>query len=172
MNYAKINLFDIANGPGIRVSLFVSGCRLNCPGCFNKEAHDFNFGNKFDEDKINLILNTFLNDENNYYSGLSILGGEPLQQDEEGLKQLLYLIDRTHLLGKDVWLWTGFDWTNIMHNGNNMQKLVLLNCNYVVEGKFDINKLDLSLAWRGSSNQNIIDVSATKECGEICYKED
>ena len=93
MNYQKINLFDIANGLGIRVSLFVSGCKFYCKGCFNSQAWDFNSGSPFTEKEENLIIDRLKHPD---FKGLSILGGDPLWQDDEGLNQLIRLCQKVH----------------------------------------------------------------------------
>ena len=162
MNYAQLNLFDIANGVGIRVSLFVSGCKFYCDGCFNPDAQDFNCGRKFTEKEETIVLDRLKNKD---FSGLSILGGDPLCQSEDDLLQIMQLCNRVHELGKDVWLWTGYTWEEIM--SDEMLKLTAQHCDYLIDGRFEIDKKDLSMPWRGSSNQRIINVPKSFECGEI-----
>lgn len=107
MNYAKIRNYDIANGEGVRTSLFVSGCTNHCPGCFNPEEQDFNCGRPFTKETIAEIHKMLANP---VISGLSLLGGDPLCQDYGGIHNLIDLCFYTHSIGKTVWLWTGFIW--------------------------------------------------------------
>lgn len=158
MNYQKINLFDIANGLGIRVSLFVSGCKFYCKGCFNSQAWDFNSGSPFTEKEENLIIDRLKHPD---FKGLSILGGDPLWQDDEGLNQLIRLCQKVHELGKDVWIWSGFSLDEIINDTNPLRLELIRNCDYFIDGRFIENYKDLSIAWRGSTNQHIIDVKST-----------
>ena len=160
MNYSNIIQYDMANGEGIRTSLFISGCNFHCKGCFNTEAQDFNYGQPFTESTYILIQNYLQSPQ---VSGLSLLGGDPLCQDVAGLQQLIDLCVYTKSLGKNVWLWTGFEWEDIMNtssikNENGYKKVLLSICNVVIDGPFVEELKDSSLAWRGSTNQRIIDV--------------
>lgn len=163
MNYSSIRTMDISNGEGIRVSLFVSGCKFNCKGCFNTEAQQYTNGKPFTQDVVSTMLKYI---EKPYVSGLSLLGGDPLWQDIDGLYQLISISKKTHRLGKTVWLWSGFIWENIFprHNGDDwdikqtLRRELVQNCDVWVDGQFELSKLDLSLKWKGSSNQRVIDV--------------
>ena len=170
MNYSQLITCDTANGEGVRTSLFVSGCTNHCPGCFNQEAQDFNYGKLYTQDTENILLDCI---KQPYISGLSILGGDPLCQDDMGLITLNFLAHKVHSLGKTVWLWTGFKWENFNFTNNfSLQSLLLSACDVVVDGPFIEAEKDLSLAFRGSRNQRIIDVRKTLEKGEIIlYKE-
>ena len=170
MNYGRIIKYDVANGEGVRTSLFVSGCTNHCPGCFNQEAQDFNYGKLYTQDTENMLLESI---NYSYISGLSILGGDPLCQDDAGLITLNSLAHKVHSLGKTVWLWTGFKWENFNFTNNfSLQSLLLSACDVVVDGPFIEAEKDLSLAFRGSRNQRIIDVRETLGKGEIIlYKE-
>ena len=170
MNYSQLITCDTANGEGVRTSLFVSGCTNHCPGCFNQEAQDFNYGELYTQDTENILLDCI---KQPYISGLSILGGDPLCQDDMGLITLNFLAHKVHSLGKTVWLWTGFKWENFNFTNNfSLQSLLLSACDVVVDGPFIEAEKDLSLAFRGSRNQRIIDVRKTVEKGEIIlYKE-
>ena len=170
MNYSQLITCDTANGEGIRTSLFVSGCTNHCPGCFNQEAQDFNYGKLYTQDTENILLDCI---KQPYISGLSILGGDPLCQDDMGLITLNFLAHKVHSLGKTVWLWTGFKWENFNFTNNfSLQSLLLSACDVVVDGPFIETEKDLSLAFRGSRNQRIIDVRETLGKGEIIlYKE-
>ena len=170
MNYGRIIKYDVANGEGVRTSLFVSGCTNHCPGCFNQEAQDFNYGKLYTQDTENILLDCV---KQPYISGLSILGGDPLCQDDAGLIALNSLAHKVHSLGKTVWLWTGFKWEDFNFTNNfSLQSLLLSACDVVVDGPFIEAKKDLSLSFRGSRYQRIIDVCKTLGKGEIIlYKE-
>ena len=170
MNYSQLIACDTANGEGVRTSLFVSGCTNHCPGCFNQEAQDFNYGKLYTQDTENILLDCI---KQPYISGLSILGGDPLCQDDAGLITLNSLAHKVHSLGKTVWLWTGFKWEDFNFTNNfSLQSLLLSACDVVVDGPFIESEKDLSLAFRGSRNQRIIDVRETLGKGEIIlYKE-
>ena len=170
MNYSQLIACDTANGEGVRTSLFVSGCTNHCPGCFNQEAQDFNYGKLYTQDTENILLDCI---KQPYISGLSILGGDPLCQDDMGLITLNFLAHKVHSLGKTVWLWTGFKWENFNFTNNfSLQSLLLSACDVVVDGPFIEAEKDLTLAFRGSRNQRIIDVRKTLGKGEIIlYKE-
>lgn len=156
MNYATIKKYDIANGIGVRVSLFVSGCNHRCKGCFNSEAWDFNYGKKFDVNAENEILHVL---EKPYIKGLSVLGGEPLQQDSTLLEFLRKV--KSKFPNKSIWLYTGYTYEQIK------DKKELDYIDVLVDGKFVEALKDISLQFRGSSNQRIIDVKATKENSKI-----
>ena len=147
---------DIANGEGIRVSLFVSGCNFHCYNCFNKEAQDFNNGKQFTEAEFNTICELL---HQPYIAGLSLLGGDPLCQDSTGFHIMNQLALTARSLGKTVWLWTGFKWEDIWNDESNMriyrQSLISL-CDVVVDGQYIDSLRDLTLKWRGSSNQRVI----------------
>ena len=170
MNYSQLIACDTANGEGVRTSLFVSGCTNHCPGCFNQEAQDFNYGKLYMQDTENILLDCI---KQPYISGLSILGGDPLCQDDMGLITLNFLAHKVHSLGKTVWLWTGFKWEDFNFTNNfSLQSLLLSACDVVVDGPFIEAEKDLTLAFRGSRNQRIIDVRETLGKGEIIlYKE-
>lgn len=158
MKYAKINLFDIANGEGIRVSLFVTGCKFHCNGCFNQEAQDFSYGKDFTSESVELILNR-LKDER--FDGLTLIGGDPLWQNTNDIKTLINLCKEVHKLNKNVWLWSGFTWEDIFNGEGEEYKArqeLISNCDVFIDGLFEETKKDLSLAWRGSYNQRIIKV--------------
>ena len=170
MNYSQLITCDTANGEGVRTSLFVSGCTNHCPGCFNQEAQDFSYGKPYTQDTENMLLDCV---KQPYISGLSILGGDPLCQDDMGLITLNFLAHKVHSLGKTVWLWTGFKWEDFNFTNNfSSQSLLLSACDVVVDGPFIEAEKDLTLAFRGSRNQRIIDVRKTLGKGEIIlYKE-
>ena len=159
MNYATIKKCDVANGPGIRVSLFVSGCNHHCKGCFNSVAWDFNYGNKFDEDAMNNIFEEL---DKDYVEGLSLLGGEPLEHvNQQGLLPLVKKVKEKYP-NKTIWCYTGFDFEKdvIGRMCNEYDETIELvnNIDVIVDGKFEIEKKNPSLKFRGSENQRLIDV--------------
>lgn len=167
MRYLTIKQFDMANGEGIRTSLFVTGCNFHCKGCFNPEAQHFEYGKLYTEETEANILEMI---SNPHIKGLSILGGDPLWQDEIDLLILSQLIIKVHQMGKTVWLWSGFTWEQIFPKVtldcdiNNINRQFLVeNCDVLIDGQFEEDKKDLSLKWRGSSNQRVIDVQKSIE---------
>lgn len=172
MNYGNIKFYDIANGEGIRTSLFVSGCTNHCQGCFNEEAQDFNYGQLYTAETKRAILKQI---SKPYVAGLSILGGDPMCQDNNGLIQLINLVDSVHAVGKNVWLWTGFKWEDLVNSPvdyySELMYYLITSCDVVVDGPFIEAQKDLTLAFRGSSNQRIIDVQKTLNQNKvIIYK--
>ena len=168
MNYAKIKNYDIANGPGVRVSLFVSGCTHHCKNCFNPETWDFNYGEVFDtsvEEKILQML------EPDYIAGFSLLGGEPFEPENQ--KALAPFLKRVRRLypEKDIWCYTGYDFEADMLTGKLGDEAVLndmlSSIDYLVDGEFVESLKDPSLRFKGSSNQRIIDVKRSIKEDEI-----
>lgn len=164
MNYATIKKCDVANGPGVRVSLFVSGCSHHCKGCFNQEAWDYNYGNAFTEKEENEVMDALKPD---YIKGLSLLGGEPLDlKNQEGLLPIVKKAKELYP-DKPIWCYTGylFDKQVIeqMSKENETTNELLKYIDYVVDGQFVENLKNPSLKFRGSSNQRIIDVQKTLE---------
>lgn len=168
MNYADIKRVDVANGEGVRVSVFVSGCNHHCEGCFNRCAWDFNYGNKFTDEEIDKVINYL---DHDYISGLSLLGGEPLEpQNQEGLLPLVRKV-KEKFPNKNIWCYTGFDFEKDVV-GKMAQESVVSNelikyLDVVVDGKFEQDKKDLKLRFRGSSNQRIIDVQESLKENQI-----
>lgn len=169
MNYSGIKYSDMINGPGIRVSLFVSGCSHACPGCFNKETWNPKYGERFTEKQKEEIFDYF----GKYpmlLRGLSLLGGDPTYKTNvEPLKAFISEF-RKQFPGKDVWMWTGYTWEEILENPSLLSLVKL--CDVLVEGRFREEEKDLSLQWRGSRNQRVIDiVSSLKERAIILFSE-
>lgn len=168
MNYGEIKLCDIPNGEGVRVSLFVSGCTNHCPGCFNQEAQDFDYGQLYTPMTEQYILNQV---SKPYIAGLSILGGDPMCQSDEGLTYLIQLVNAVRDMGKTTWLWTGFLWEDFDHTQLNFHqallKALITGCDVVVDGPFIEAQKDLSLVWKGSANQRVIDVQQTLQQGHV-----
>lgn len=166
MNYATIKWADVANGPGVRVSLFVSGCTHQCPGCFNPEAWDFQYGQPFtqaEEDKILAALDPA------HIKGLSLLGGEPFEPDNQ--RALLPLLRRVRgeLPGKTVWCYSGYILEELHRPSRARCEVtdeMLSLLDVLVDGEFVEAKKDLSLRFRGSSNQRILDVPRSLAAGQ------
>lgn len=166
MNYADIKEFDVANGLGIRTSLFVSGCNHHCKGCFNEVAWDFNYGKAFTKAEIDKILESIKPD---YVKGLSILGGEPFEySNQQGILPLLRHFKQAYP-DKDVWCYTGFDFDKDIKEKMMLQwpetSEIISYIDVLVDGKFVEELKDLSIRFRGSSNQRIIDVKKSLEAG-------
>lgn len=172
MNYADIKRIDVANGEGVRVSVFVSGCNHHCKGCFNECAWDFNYGNKFTEQQEEEVLKDL---DHDYISGLTLLGGEPLEPaNQEGLLPLVKKA-KEKFPDKKIWCYTGFDFekdvVGKMARQSDTTKELLKYIDVVVDGKFEEDKKDLKLRFRGSSNQRILDVQESlKENKPVEYK--
>lgn len=168
MNYASIKKYDIANGPGIRVSLFVSGCNHHCKGCFNEETWDFSYGELFTDKEIDEILNSLKPD---YIKGLTLLGGEPFEYvNQQGLLPLMRKYKELYP-EKKVWCYTGFDFEkdikcDMMNKWPETSEL-LSYIDIMVDGKFIESNKDLALRFKGSSNQRIIDVKKSLATNEI-----
>lgn len=158
MNYSDIKNVDIANGPGVRVSLFVSGCRNHCEGCFNPETWDFSYGKTFDQTAIKRIMNIL---KKEYVTGLSILGGDPMERENyTEITQLCIHVKRM-FPNKTIWIYTGYYY-------EDLKDLDLMNfIDVLVDGPFIEELKDLSLKFRGSSNQRLIDIPETKKSGKI-----
>lgn len=144
--YAKINYIDTVNGSGIRVSIFFSGCNFHCKNCFNSELWDFNYGIPFTEETINKIIELLVPD---YIKGLSILGGEPFHNYDAVIK----LVKKVKEIypNKDIWIWTGYKFDDIPEECKDILSLA----DVIVDGRYEEDKRDLSIAFRGSTNQRI-----------------
>lgn len=168
MNFATIKKFDVANGPGVRVSLFVSGCNHRCKGCFNAEAWDFDYGQPYTAKTEEEILSAL---DHSYIAGLSLLGGEPFDpRNQETVCGLLKKV-RARFPQKDVWCYTGYTLDKDLKEGGAaytpFTKDMLENIDVIVDGEFVEALKDIKLRFRGSSNQRIIDLKRTRESGEI-----
>lgn len=163
MNICKIKPVDIANGPGCRVSVFVSGCNNHCKGCFNEEAWDFNAGELCDGNKVKEILSYL---DHPYIRGLSILGGEPLDLKNVGYVVELMSIVKAKYPDKDIWLYTGYRLEDLLGRFGD-RALFLDYADVIVDGPFILDEKDISLTFRGSKNQRIIDVKSSVWCNHI-----
>lgn len=181
MRYNQIRECDIANGEGIGVALFVQGCRFHCQNCFNHDTWDFNGGKEWTqetEDKLIELANR------PYIKRLSILGGEPLA--DENLDGVLHLVNRFRLLfpNKSIWLYSGYTWEEcqpfseegLLKGSNfapNLQKIlykrqqIITLCDVMVDGRYIDSQRDITLKWRGSKNQRVIDCQQSLKKGEI-----
>lgn len=159
MNYAQIRKYDIANGPGVRTTIFLTGCTLNCKNCFNKEYQNFHFGKVFDEKAFEEVMDC-LSDAN--ISGLSVLGGEPFD-NLAGLREFITKVRANS--EKDIWIYSGYTFEELLEKDGAMD--VLKNIDVLVDGRFVEDLKDLKLKFRGSSNQRIIDMKRTLEEDEI-----
>lgn len=170
MNYATIKNCDIANGPGVRVSLFVSGCTHRCPGCFNEVAWDFDYGQPFTEETIENLLSLLRPD---YIRGLTLLGGEPFEpQNQAAVVELLRRIKK-ELPEKSIWAFSGYLFDRDILSGRLGDcREYLSYLDVLVDGPFVQAKKNLSLRFRGSENQRIIDVPASLASGEIVLWQD
>lgn len=167
MNYADIKLYDAANGPGIRVSLFVSGCTHKCKGCFNEEAWDFGYGKPYTDAETDYIIEQLAPD---YIEGLTVLGGEPMDpKNQPGILPLLRKVREVYGSRKSVWLFTGY-----LFDRDIMGKMLseipetreILSClDVIMDGPFIEAQKDLGAYFRGSSNQRAILVAETLKQG-------
>lgn len=148
-NYAKITPCDMSNGTGIRVSIFFSGCYFQCKNCFNKELWDFNYGQVFTNETIDKIIELLKPD---YIAGLSILGGEPLH-NTFSVRELVMKVKEIYP-EKNIWLWTGYDLGEIGTDSFTAEN-ILCHVDYLVTGRYVDKLRDLTLKFRGSSNQKI-----------------
>ena len=149
MNYAEIKKVDIANGPGVRVSLFVSGCRNHCKGCFNPETWDFDYGRPFTRETEDEIIEAL---RPSWIQGLSILGGEPTEEENAAVLIPFLKRVRAALPDKDIWLYSGYTYEALR------DKEILSLADVLVDGPFLLEQKDAGLAFRGSRNQRIIDL--------------
>ena len=173
MNYANIKDCDIANGPGVRVTLFVSGCTHHCKGCFNQEAWDFDYGEPFTQDTIDRILQML---KPSYVKGLTLLGGEPFEPQNQGpIVELLRQIKAAYPQ-KSIWAFSGYLFDRDILSGKlgdwEITKEYLSYLDVLVDGPFVEAKKDLMLRFRGSANQRLINVPESLAAGKVVEWED
>ncbi len=163
MNYADIRPIDVANGPGVRVSLFVSGCTHRCEGCFNPETWAFDYGRPFGREQEEEILSLL---GRSYVRGLSLLGGEPFEpQNQEAVLQLARRV-REKFPDKDIWCYSGYLFEELLAGAVGAHSRALLGeLDVLVDGPFILAQKSLSLHFRGSGNQRLIDVPSSLEAG-------
>jgi len=173
MNYGAIKNCDIANGSGVRVSLFVSGCRNHCPGCFQPETWDFGFGQPFTADTEQEILGLL---EPSYINGLTLLGGDPFEPENQRALLLFLRKVRAAYPEKDIWAYTGYTWEQLIsgtHRVSLPETVEMLSLiDILVDGPFIQEKKDIRLHFRGSDNQRVIDAKRSLASGIIQTKND
>jgi anaerobic ribonucleoside-triphosphate reductase activating protein len=168
MNYGEIKKYDIANGEGVRVSLFVSGCTHHCKGCFNEETWDFTFGEPFTEETEVEIIEAL---SNHYINGFSLLGGEPFEKQNQ--RVLLPFLQKVKSLfpQKNIWCYTGYTFDQELLQDSRAKcectDEMLKHIDVLVDGEFVEELKDISLPFCGSSNQRIIDVKSSMESGRV-----
>ena len=172
MNYGAIKKRDIANGPGVRVSLFVSGCTHHCPGCFNEATWDFGYGEPFTPETEREILDLLAPE---FIAGLSLLGGEPMEPTNQ--RALLPMLEKMKALypQKTLWVYSGYTYEQLTGESRahcEVTDALLALVDVLVDGRFVEAKKDIRLRFRGSSNQRLIDVKATKAKGNIVLWDD
>lgn len=164
MRYHKIQKDDCINGNGLRVSLFVSGCDFRCKGCQNPQTWDINSGKSFTENTLKVLINELNHD---YVQGLTLLGGEPLHQNN--LETINMIIDNIHsknfTKNKDIWIYSGYTFEEIMKN--DILKETIFKCDVLVDGRYVEELKDQNYHWAGSTNQRVIDIKKTLLLGEI-----
>lgn len=168
MNYANIKYNDIANGVGVRTSLFVSGCTHHCKGCFNQEAWDFNYGKEFNEEVQNQILKSL---EPSWINGLTLLGGEPMEPaNQKGLLEFVKKV-KTMYPNKTIWCFSGYLFDEELLKPSRARcpytDEFLSYIDILVDGKFVLEEKDISLRFRGSRNQRIIDVKQSLKQNKV-----
>ena len=168
MYYGEIKKCDIANGEGVRVSLFVSGCTHHCPGCFNQDTWDFTYGDEYTEDTEQEIIEALKPD---YINGLSLLGGEPFEpRNQEILVGLLRKVKKLYP-EKDIWCYSGYLFDKELQQESRARceytDEMLSMLDVLVDGRFVESLKDIRLAFRGSSNQRVIDVKKSLGCDEV-----
>ena len=173
MNYADIKYCDVANGKGVRVSLFVSGCTHYCKGCFNEEAWNYYYGKPFTEDTIQQVIGYL---DKPYIAGLSLLGGEPFEHvNQQGLLPLLREVKK-RFPDKNVWCYTGYDFEkdilNVMAKKWQETEEMLSYIDILVDGEFVEELKNPSLQFKGSSNQRIIEVQPSLAAGRVIEWQD
>ena len=157
MHYCQIKDCDIADGPGVRVTLFVSGCRNHCPGCFQQETWDFQYGKPFDRDVEDRLLSMLKPD---YICGLTLLGGEPFEpENQRALYPFLQRV-RAEYPGKSIWYFSGYTFEEMLREGahphTECTEAILALGDMLVDGRFILEQKDLTLRFRGSRNQRIL----------------
>lgn len=169
MHYGQIFDCDTGNGPGIRITLFVSGCTHHCKGCFNEETWNFQYGMPFTVETESSILSML---DKEYVAGLTLLGGEPMEpQNQETLAPFLRRV-KARFPNKPIWVYSGYLWeqlTSDAHPHCIVTDDILDSVDVIVDGRFIVDKKDIRLKFRGSSNQRVLDVQASRKSGQACW---
>ena len=169
MKYGKILKSDTANGPGMRLTLFVSGCRNQCPGCFNPQTWDFNYGEEFTGDTRDSILEIL---GKSYYQGMTILGGEPMEpENQPEILELIRKFRNTFGRTRDIWIYTGFTCEELRSKEcracTESINEILSSIDVLVDGRFRMEEKDITLKFRGSRNQRLINMPETLKSGTV-----
>lgn len=173
MNYGEIKTTDIANGVGVRTSLFVSGCTHHCKGCFNEETWDFAYGKPFTKEVEDEIIESL---RPVYVTGLTVLGGEPMEVVNQQVVRPFLERVKAELPDKNIWIYSGYTWEELNDAENKRchsedTDKILSIIDVLVDGEFKLDQKDISLRFRGSSNQRVIDVKKTLEEGQVVISE-
>lgn len=176
MNYHKIEKTSIANGEGIRVVLWCSGCSLHCRGCQNPETWDINSGKPFDESAKAELFEAL---NHSYIQGITFSGGHPLEDENVDAIYSLIVEIRQRFPNKDIWLYTGYTWDSLFYEEDDLEKIyydqirraIMLGCDVIVDGAYIESLRDIRLKWRGSSNQRVIDVKNTVKANKVVLYE-
>lgn len=154
--------FNFVDGEGVRCSIYVSGCLFNCPGCYNKAAQNFHYGQPYTQELEDQIIEDLSHD---YVQGLTLLGGEPFLNTPILIK-LCKRVRKEFGHKKDIWAWSGYYWDELLKDSDDKKELLSM-CDILVDGRFLLSKKDLTLQFRGSSNQRIIDVPKSMKAGKV-----
>ncbi|MDU7440462.1 MAG: anaerobic ribonucleoside-triphosphate reductase activating protein [Clostridium sp.] len=165
MYYSKIKFNDVANGPGLRLSLFTSGCTHHCKGCFQPETWNFKNGEPFTLETQKYIIEK---SKNKYIAGMSLLGGDPLD-NVDGILPLLQEYRKTFAATKSIWLWTGYLFEEILKD--DLKSKLLSFIDVIIDGKFEENLKDITLKYKGSTNQRVIDVKKSVDTHTVVLYE-
>lgn len=160
INYAEIKRFDVANSPFIGSTLFVSGCNFHCKGCFNEVAQDFNYGKPFTKEVEDLFISYLQHPQ---VRNANLLGGEIMQQDSKIILNLVKRIKQE--TNVSIWVWSGYLFEQLIQKEDKLK--ILSYVDVLIDGKFELDKRDLNLRYRGSSNQRVIDVQASLKQNKI-----
>lgn len=164
MYYSKMIQYDINNWDGVTATIFFSGCKFHCPGCFNKETWDFNYGQPFDRRAKNQFISY---GKNKHVDGICLLGGEVFQQDLDVILDLVVRIKRE--VKKPIHVWSGYTFEELL--ADDKKRVILTYIDTIVDGSFIFEKKDLRLKYRGSSNQRVIDVQKSLQTNKIVLLE-
>lgn len=168
MYYGNIKKYDVADGEGVRVTLFISGCRIHCPGCFQSETWDFRYGQEYTEETQKEVLDAM---DSEFIAGLTVLGGEPFEPENQRVIVKLMKAAKERYPEKNIWCWSGYLYDRDLQPGGRKYTEVtdemLSYIDILVDGPFVLAKKNLALSFRGSENQRVIDLKKTRETGEV-----
>ncbi|MBR2596351.1 MAG: anaerobic ribonucleoside-triphosphate reductase activating protein [Solobacterium sp.] len=168
MYYGNIKKYDVADGEGVRVTLFISGCRIHCPGCFQPETWDFRYGQEYTEETQKEVLDAM---DSEFIAGLTVLGGEPFEPENQRVIVKLMKAAKERYPEKNIWCWSGYLYDRDLQPGGRKYTEVtdemLSYIDILVDGSFMLAKKNLALSFRGSENQRVIDLKKTRETGEV-----